>query len=203
MAQLLLAVDFMHQRNIIHRDLKLDNILLKSSKQGIYEVRIADFGLAKQLKQGEILSHKCGTPSYIAPEILRYGEYDLKSDIFSLGSIMYNLITGKYLFEAGQVRDLVRLNKVCNLSHIQDNLWNTSDSCRDLLYQLLKKNPKKRFNAREALQHRWFQEDRDALQIGLEINKLLSVRPNRAYPYCDQPVHDGSQEIKIQYSSQK
>ena len=56
---------------------------------------MADYGLAKRVRQGETLEDKCGTPSYIAPEILRGEKYLYKSDIFSIGSVMYNLITGK------------------------------------------------------------------------------------------------------------
>ena len=78
----------------MHRDLKLDNILLNSKEDGNYEIRIADFGLAKQLLPSEICYHKCGTPTYIAPEILRGEGYTQKADIFSLGSIMYNLVSG-------------------------------------------------------------------------------------------------------------
>jgi serine/threonine protein kinase len=88
----------MHQKRIIHRDLKLDNILLNSKQNGNFEIRIADFGLAKKLLPNEISYHKCGTPTYIAPELLRGQGASLESDIFSLGSIMFNLLTGKYLF---------------------------------------------------------------------------------------------------------
>ena len=97
-AQLLLAVDFMHKRNIIHRDLKPENILLSSKESGVFEIRIADFGLAKKCLPQEILYNKCGTPTYIAPEILGDQGYSFKSDIFSVGSIMFNLLSRKYLF---------------------------------------------------------------------------------------------------------
>lgn len=63
------------------------------------EIRLADFGLAKTIKTGEKLYHKCGTPSYIAPEVLRNEGYDLKSDLFSAGSLFYNLVSRKHLFQ--------------------------------------------------------------------------------------------------------
>jgi serine/threonine protein kinase len=88
----------MHNLGIIHRDLKLDNILLNSKEEGIYDVRIADFGLAKQIKKDEVLYNKCGSPTYIAPEILLGQGYTLSADIFSLGSVMFNLAAGRYLF---------------------------------------------------------------------------------------------------------
>jgi len=61
-------------------------------------VRIADFGLAAHIKPDEVLTQKCGTPTYIGPEVLSGSGYNEKADIFSLGSIMFNLVSGKYLF---------------------------------------------------------------------------------------------------------
>jgi serine/threonine protein kinase len=88
----------------VHRDLKLENILINHiSENNRYDVRIADLGLACQLPLAayENLTRKCGTPSYIAPEMLKNMGYREKCDIFSIGSILFNLFTGAYLF-AGQ-----------------------------------------------------------------------------------------------------
>ncbi len=90
----------MHSKLIIHRDLKLENILLNSKDNGYLEIRVADFGLAKQLLPGEKDYHKCGTPTYIAPELLRGHGTTTKGDLFGLGSIMFNLLTGRYLFNS-------------------------------------------------------------------------------------------------------
>lgn len=90
----------MQKRNIIHRDLKPDNILLNSNAKGHYDVRIADFGFALRNPGRDNLLNCfiCGTPGYIPPEVLRGKDYNLKSDIFSVGSILFNILTGKMLF---------------------------------------------------------------------------------------------------------
>ena len=94
----MLAVDFMHRNQTIHRDIKLENILINSKHEGVYAIRIADFGLSQVVEEGQVLRRRCGTPSYIGPEVLGKNGYSLKADIFSVGSIMYNLVTGRYLF---------------------------------------------------------------------------------------------------------
>jgi serine/threonine protein kinase len=91
---------------------------------------------------------KCGTPSYIAPEVLIGSGYTTKSDLFGVGSIMYNLITGKFLFHSNNVKDLLILNRDCDLSHVPNNTKDISGLGRDLLIRILDKNPEKRLNAK-------------------------------------------------------
>ena len=96
--QLLLALDYLHCHKVVHRDIKLDNILINKIEEGELKVIIADFGLALLVQPGIPLFDKSGTPCYIAPEILRDEGYGTKCDIFSLGSVFFNLVTGAYLF---------------------------------------------------------------------------------------------------------
>ena len=83
--------------------MKLSNILLNSEEYGVLDVRISDYGFGKICMDNELNTSMCGTPSYIAPEMLRGEPYDYRADIFSIGSIMFNLLTGSYLFPGSEV----------------------------------------------------------------------------------------------------
>jgi serine/threonine protein kinase len=96
MAQLLLAVDLIHRKNIIHRDIKPDNILLMDRDQ--LKICISDLGLACRADSEIDVRLKCGTPGYVAPEILRNEPFSTKADIFSVGCFFYKLLTLKQLF---------------------------------------------------------------------------------------------------------
>lgn len=101
MEQLLLALDFFQRKKVVHRDIKLDNILIKQIEEKThFEIRVADFGLATFSLNDEMLTHKCGSPGYVAPEIFKKSGYSYKADVFSLGSVFFNLLTGRYLFSA-------------------------------------------------------------------------------------------------------
>ncbi|CDW76825.1 serine threonine protein kinase [Stylonychia lemnae] len=170
MAQVLLGLDFIHKENIVHRDIKLENILLRTKEEGVYEIRIADFGLAKAIKPNENIFHRCGTPSYIAPEILRDQGYGTKADIFSVGSLMYNLVSGRYLFSQSSKQNILLANKLCDITHVPNAIRKLSKQGQDLLMKLLESNPAVRLNAQQALNHPWFSLDKEALLEGLRIN---------------------------------
>lgn len=86
---------------MVHRDLKLENVLISQIAEGQYDVKIADFGLATPLPQeaDRKLFEKCGSPSYIAPEVLKDEGYRVECDLFSVGSIFFNLLTGAFLID--------------------------------------------------------------------------------------------------------
>ena len=104
----------------MHRDIKLDNILINIKEAGGYNVKIADFGMATFFNKNmhKLLYIKCGTPGYVAPEILRGEGYDNKCDIFSSGSLLFNLLTGLYLFAGDENQELLKMNKRCDFSQV-------------------------------------------------------------------------------------
>lgn len=106
----------MHKQGIIHRDLKPDNILVMDREN--LDVCIADLGLACKLDEKELLNKKCGTAGYLAPEILRGFQASPKSDVFSLGSIFYSIITGNMLFEGANEKAVLMKNQYSDPSDI-------------------------------------------------------------------------------------
>ncbi|KAA6402326.1 MAG: putative myosin light chain kinase [Streblomastix strix] len=155
--QLLQGINMIHQKGLVHRDIKGENIMLHNpigSDRVI--VKIADFGLVKfqdRLQQTMLMSAK-GTPLNMAPElVIGDGKADSKVDVWSVGVVLFQLVGHEYPIKAMSIPDLMKLMQLQTInrpSSIQDNLlW-------DLLIHLLAFDRTKRFTAAEALQHPYF-----------------------------------------------
>jgi len=160
MHQFLSALAYMESMRIVHRDLKPENLILVS-KSSDTELQIADYGLASVLPDGNpgLLFLRCGSPGYVAPELLRDQGYDCKSDVFSAGVIAYILLSGRPVFKGADVEAVLEANKNCKLE-FPDKYWDTiTDEAKDLVAKLLAQDPKARISASEALNHPWFARD--------------------------------------------
>ena len=100
--------------------------------------------------------------------------YREKADIFSLGSVFFNILTGCYLFNAALPGKLIQLNHQCNLAPIYAYLNKCSPKCRELLLLMVSPDPSVRPTAKEALNHSWFKEEMIAIQDMLELNRQMS-----------------------------
>jgi calcium/calmodulin-dependent protein kinase I len=154
--QILNAVKYLHLQGIAHRDLKPENLLC--SGEGANEVvKIADFGLSKIFagEKGEELQTSCGTPGYVAPEVLMSEHYDKSVDMWGIGIITYILLAGYPPFYADN--DTQLFEKIMNADYdFDDECWDdVSDLAKDFIRHLLVKNPEERFNADQALAHPW------------------------------------------------
>ena len=156
---------YLHENHIIHGDLKPQNILISSKENNsvsneIYSwIKIIDFGTAKMFKKEIIKGNDIvGTLYYIAPEVFSSNSdnYDEKSDIWSVGIILYKALTKKYPF-IGKSDDETVLSILEN-DYDDSLLMNYSDELKDLIKNLLMKDPNKRPSAKEALNHIWFKK---------------------------------------------
>mmetsp|Transcript_16039 Transcript_16039/g.29391 ORF Transcript_16039/g.29391 Transcript_16039/m.29391 type:complete len:495 (+) Transcript_16039:1017-2501(+) len=147
--QLVEGLKACHARNIIHRDVKLDNILLDHSKT---KVKLCDFGVCRVLKKGELINEHCGTPAYLAPEIIANVDYDgYCVDVWSLGVTLYAMVTGTLPFKAKNLPDLQKavLKGTFELpSHL-------SNHCCSLLRGLLQLVPRQRLTLEQISEHPW------------------------------------------------
>ncbi|XP_076367512.1 ribosomal protein S6 kinase-related protein-like isoform X2 [Tachypleus tridentatus] len=148
-AELALTIDFLHNAGVIYRDLKMENILLDEKGH----VQLIDFGLAKWLAYGERANTICGTIQYMAPEILKMESYTKAVDWWSLGIIMYALLTGQYPVES--VHDHSKMQKLVESTNytLPESY---SDGARHVVRQLLCKLPQRRLQSLHALKSQPF-----------------------------------------------
>ena len=149
--QLIQGIKYIHSKGISHRDIKLENILLDLNNI----VKICDFGVGKLTQKGEKLLDKCGTPVYMAPEIIKGDGYEgFPVDIWSAGVALYIMLSGNIPFNKDQTHDL--LSAIINLPY--KSIDNISDSANDLLKNILEKDPVKRYTCDQILEHPWMNE---------------------------------------------
>ena len=160
--QIIKALKYLHSHRVIHRDLKLGNLFISEKM----EIKVGDFGLATKLEfDGERKRTVCGTPNYIAPEILEGKTgHSYEVDIWSLGVIMYTLIIGKPPFETNNVKETYKRIKTGNYSFPENAV--ISEPAKDLIQSILVLDPRKRPSLDEIMKHDFF-------NMGVSIPKTM------------------------------
>lgn len=143
--QILSGLSYLHKKNIVHRDIKLENILIDVNGN----IRLTDFGLSDDLTNSNSIA--CGSPAYVAPEVILRSKCDTKIDIWSLGVLLYKMIAGKYPFEDNSIQGLMHKIVKSELETPPD----ASNELKDLLSKMLIKNPQERISLDSIGVHPW------------------------------------------------
>ncbi|KAJ2851375.1 serine/threonine protein kinase [Coemansia brasiliensis] len=160
--QLLLAIRHLHRMGIVHRDIKLENILL-ADKQNL-RLKLADFGLAKIVGEQTFMKTVCGTPMYVAPEVLtvrQVGMYDNLVDIWSLGVVLYICLCGFPPFSDELAPPPMRDQIIAGMYSFPSDPWDhISPEAIDLVCRMLQVDPRNRITVDQALAHPWLRARR-------------------------------------------
>jgi len=183
LAQLLEALVYLHAKGFVHRDLKLENLLLVSKNS--LDIRVADFGLSRHLDPDSRAQTACGTPFYVAPDILLAdddtGGYTEAVDMWAVGVVLYILLSGRLPFSGGTGDDD---NDEALFQNILEAklLWKSpqfdvvSDAAKDLISKLLVAAPEKRLTARQALAHPWITQNNPQRLVNREAFKNVKQK---------------------------
>lgn len=177
--QIVFGLGHVHSRGVLHRDIKLDNILL----DGDGSVKICDFGVSKIIAKSDVIREQCGTPAYIAPEIITSQGYEgFYADHWSLGVLLYAMLCGAIPFKAENMLELLKVVRASPLTFPAA----VSDNAKNLIKGLLTVNPYQRFSIPEILSHPWML-DEDLKSLGenepmLGYKECLNLQANPLVP---------------------
>lgn len=150
--QLIDAVDYCHNKGVYHRDLKPENLLMDHKGN----LKVSDFGLSALQKPGGILTTACGSPCYVAPELLLNKGYNgAAADVWSCGVILFEILAGHLPFDD---RNLINLYKKISRAEYTFPLWFTKGQ-KKLLFRIFDPNPRTRITIPEIIEDEWFQKD--------------------------------------------
>jgi calcium-dependent protein kinase len=168
---MLLAVAYLHANSVAHRDLKLENFLYESKETD--HLKLIDFGFAKFWDRGKKMEQACGSVHYVAPEVLAHA-YTLKADSWSLGVIVYMLLTGSPPFH-GSDDEVLRKVKA-GKPHWSSRFHKLSDTAKEFVQKLLVLDPNERMSSEQALNHAFLVDRSKGAEVVIEPEVLGSLR---------------------------
>ena len=177
------ALNYIHNGKVAHRDLKPENLLLRS-KADDSDVKIADFGFAKKCPSPMCLATQCGTPGYVAPEILRGEKYDYSADMWSLGVIMYIILGGYPPFYEDNQALLFKKIKSGSYEFHPDFWGAISSDAKDLISRCLTVPVADRITCEEACRHPWMAKADRSLSktdLGRNLEELKKYNAKRKF----------------------
>lgn len=173
----MLGLNYLHTQNITHRDLKPENILLVSEDINNFDIKIADLGFAAHFEKDTGMDLVLGTPLYMAPELVKRERYSEKVDVWSLGCITFQLLTGKTPFDGKNLKIINEniCNKVLDLDR-DPAFKEISQNARNFILTCLDRNQFMRPSVNELFDHPWIAEipeDEVGEEVQLQIQENL------------------------------
>ncbi|XP_033639611.1 serine/threonine-protein kinase 17A-like [Asterias rubens] len=182
--QILEGVQYLHQNNIVHLDLKPQNILLTSGGPCLGDIKLIDFGIARLVQNGDDIRELVGTTEFVAPEVLNFEPITLATDMWSIGVVIYIMLTGISPFAADDKQETYLNISQVDLDFPDEFFADISEEAIDMIQRLCVKDPESRLTAHQCLNHPWLQErptetTSSSRVIETENNNTLNLNPFR------------------------
>ena len=192
---------YLHENNILHRDMKPENILISKKEKDLYNdeeyfwIQIIDFGTAKIFEHDQKLKSIVGSAYYIAPEVLNQ-DYNEKCDTWSVGIILYMFIAGRAPFGGISNKEIINSIKTQTLDVNNERFLKASPEVRDLIIGLLKKDTNERLSAKQALNHIWFKKANGRKLFGNFKDEDIQIYIDNFFNYS---FHSKIQQLVIAF----
>ncbi|XP_065089532.1 twitchin isoform X13 [Ochlerotatus camptorhynchus] len=183
MKQICEAVKYMHEKNIIHLDIKPENVMCQTRNSN--QVKLIDFGLATRLNPNEMVKISTGTAEFAAPEIVEREPVGFYTDMWAVGVLAYVLISGLSPFAGETDIDTLRNIKQGTWEFDEVAFKEVSEECKDFIRRLLIKNTEKRMTAHECLMHSWLSDSYNCSTSLISIERYKTIRDHIRRKYDD------------------